>query len=256
MDHGSKGRAITILAWAGLFISLIGALTAIVSGFGHKWGWWDFRTGFSILRWAAYGALSATGLCALAAIFAWLREAWLGFIAAVLGAIVGITTAVIPWSYLRIVRSLPPIHDITTDIGDPPEFFAIQPLRADAPNSSIYGGAAIAQQQRRAYPDLKPTKLGLPPKEVLAHATQVAESMDWEVVAAVPLEGRLEATAATFWFGFKDDVVVRITPSNGGSRVDVRSVSRVGVSDVGANVRRIRAFLKKLDTRIESKWTR
>ena len=70
--------------------------------------------------------------------------------------------------------------------------------------------------------------------------------MGWQIVDANAREGRIEATATTFWFGFKDDVVVRIVPAPGGSRVDVRSVSRVGVSDVGANAKRVRDFLQKL----------
>ncbi len=70
--------------------------------------------------------------------------------------------------------------------------------------------------------------------------------MGWKIVDENQAEGRIEATATTRWFGFKDDVVIRIAPSGGnGSRVDVRSVSRVGRSDVGTNARRIRAFLKK-----------
>jgi uncharacterized protein (DUF1499 family) len=224
-------------------------LAAVLSGFGHKWGWWDFRVGFSILRWTAYGAVAAAGLGAITALFAWRRGSVVAVAIAVSAVVVSVLTAGVPWSYLQLARAVPPIHDITTDTVEPPEFVAILPLRATAPNSSIYGGAEIARQQQQAYPDLKPAKFNLPPAELLKQATEVAQSMGWQVIAAVPLEGRLEATDTTFWFGFKDDVVVRITPSEGGSRVDVRSVSRVGRSDVGANARRIRTFLKKLNAR-------
>ena len=248
-------RTLLILGSVVLLFSVGCALAAIVSGLGHKWGWWDFRAGFSLLRWSVYGALTVAGLGLLVVLFAWLREVWLSLVMALLGAILCVITFALPWSYLRLARSLPPIHDISTDTGNPPEFVSILALRADAPNPAVYGGASIAEQQQRAYPDLQPRKLRLPPQDVLAHAVEVARSMGWEVVAAVPLEGRLEATATTFWFGFKDDIVVRITPSEGGSRVDVRSVSRVGVSDVGTNAKRIRTFLKKLDTRIGSNWT-
>ncbi len=206
------------------------------------------------MRWSAYGALPVIGLGLVVVIFAWFRQMWFSVTVALLGVAFCVVTVALPWSHLRLARSLPPIHDITTDTGDPPEFVSILALRADAPNPAVYAGAAIAEQQQRAYPDLKPLKVGLSPADVLAHAVDVGQSMGWEIVAAVPLEGRLEATATTFWFGFKDDVVVRITPSDGGSRVDVRSVSRVGRSDVGANARRIRTFLKKLDARVEWKW--
>jgi uncharacterized protein (DUF1499 family) len=81
---------------------------------------------------------------------------------------------------------------------------------------------------------------------VFDRAVSAARKLGWHVVAAAPAEGRLEATDTTRWFGFKDDVVVRIAPAADGSRVDVRSVSRVGRSDLGTNARRIRAFLREL----------
>ena len=247
-------RAILIVATVVLLLSLGCALAAITSGLGHRWSWWDFRAGFSLLRWSAYGALAVLGVGLVVAIFAWLRQMWFALTATLLGVALCAITVALPWSQLRLARSLPPIHDITTDTGDPPEFVTVLELRTDAPNPAVYAGAAVAEQQQRAYPDLKPLQVGLAPADVLAHAVNVGESMGWKIVAAVPLEGRLEATATTFWFGFKDDVVVRITPSDGGSRVDVRSVSRVGRSDVGANARRIRTFLEKLDARIGRKW--
>ena len=86
----------------------------------------------------------------------------------------------------------------------------------------------------------------MPPDRALARAEAAARALGWKIVAAAPGQGRLEATATTRWFGFKDDVVVRVTPASGGSRVDIRSVSRVGKSDLGVNARRIRAFLAAL----------
>jgi uncharacterized protein (DUF1499 family) len=77
--------------------------------------------------------------------------------------------------------------------------------------------------------------------------------MDWQIVSADTAAGRLEATATTRWFGFKDDVVVRIRPDATGSRVDVRSVSRVGKSDVGTNAARVRTFLARLASATDSR---
>jgi uncharacterized protein (DUF1499 family) len=78
-------------------------------------------------------------------------------------------------------------------------------------------------------------------------AIDAARALDWEIVASDAPAGRIEATATTMWFGFKDDIVVRVRPeAGGGSRVDVRSVSRVGQSDVGANAKRIREFIRRL----------
>lgn len=250
--HQQQQKVMKTVAYLSLALATLCVLAAGLAGSGHKWGWWHFRVGFSILRYAAYGGLAAAGLGAISALFAWWRESVIAVVVATLAVIVGVITVAVPWSYLQLARAVPPIHDITTDTVEPPEFVAILPLRAEAPNSSIYGGAEIAKQQHQAYPDLRSSRFKLPPAELLKQATEVAQSMGWQIIVAAPLEGRLEATDTTFWFGFKDDIVVRITPSEGGSRVDVRSVSRVGRSDVGANARRIRAFLEKLRARVDS----
>jgi hypothetical protein len=141
---------------------------------------------------------------------------------------------------------MPRIHDISTDVVTPPPFVAILPLRKGAPNPAMYGGPETAAKQRQAYPDLNTLVLDIPPAEAFDRALATARKLGWEIVAAVPGEGRIEATDTTFWFGFTDDIVVRIAPAGNRSLVDVRSVSRVGLSDVGTNARRIRAYLRKL----------
>jgi uncharacterized protein (DUF1499 family) len=122
----------------------------------------------------------------------------------------------------------------------------VLPRRQGAPNTAEHGGAALAAQQRAGYPDLGPARFAASPDRVLARAVDVARGLGWEIVATEPAEGRLEATDRTRRFGFRDDVVVRVRPDGAGSRVDVRSVSRVGRSDLGTNARRIRAFLDSL----------
>jgi uncharacterized protein (DUF1499 family) len=111
---------------------------------------------------------------------------------------------------------------------------------------AAYPGGEVAAAQRRAYPDIGPLALAMPPATAFARALDAAKGMGWEIVAADAGAGRIEATATTPWFGFRDDVVVRITPAAAGSRVDVRSVSRVGRSDLGTNARRIREYLAML----------
>ena len=155
----------------------------------------------------------------------------------------------VPWSWKHTASQVPPIHDISTDLVAPPAFVAILPLRRDAPNPATYGGPEIAAQQRAAYPDLTSLVLARPTDRVFAQALDVIDCMGWELVDASMPEWRIEATDTTFWFGFKDDVVIRILPSNGGSRIDARSVSRVGRSDVGSNAERIHAFLDALASR-------
>jgi uncharacterized protein (DUF1499 family) len=111
----------------------------------------------------------------------------------------------------------------------------------------------VAAQQREGYPDLKPIILDAPPDAAFERALDAVHALGWDLVADDAGAGRIEATDTTFWYGFKDDVVVRIRPDGGGSRVDsgsrvdVRSKSRVGGSDVGANAARIRAYAERLD---------
>lgn len=238
---------ITRVAVLGAGLAVLCAAAAALSGPGYRLGWWGLGPGFTLLRFSAYGLLAAAGLSVVfggVALFA--RSGRAGLWAAI-GIVVGIGTFLVPWSQLRTARSVPPIHDITTDTQDPPPFVAILPLRAEAPNPAEYGGSEIAQQQRSAYPDIVSASFDLPAERVFSSALTAAESLGWEIVAADAEAGRIEATDTTFWFGFKDDVVIRVRASDGGGQVDVRSVSRVGRSDVGKNAARIRSYLQRLE---------
>ena len=147
------------------------------------------------------------------------------------------------------VRSVPPIHDISTDGLNPPTFDVVIGLRAEAPNDLEYGSeqdsaAALAKLQQAAYPQIVTLESDLSVPEAVAQAALVLAQQDLEVVNVDVDNGRVEAVATTFWFGFKDDLVVRIQPTHTGSKIDVRSVSRVGQSDLGANAARIAKFLQ------------
>jgi uncharacterized protein (DUF1499 family) len=159
--------------------------------------------------------------------------------------VLGLTAFGIPYSWQRRAASVPPIHDITTDLENPPTFDAVAPLRADAPNALERPGM-LAAQQREGYPDLAPVTLPVPPDQAFDRALAIAQDKGWDIVTADKSSGRIEATDTTRFFGFKDDVVVRMTPWGTGTRVDMRSVSRVGRSDVGTNARRIEDFLDEL----------
>jgi len=233
------------------WIRLLAVLTAIVgilmfalSGTGTRLGLWHFRTGLTLIRYAAYVGIAAIVLSLIAMAASKPRGAALA--ALVLSLLAGVVTFGVPYSFSKKARAVPPIHDITTDPDNPPLFVAVLPLRASASNSAEYAGDSIAQLQRAAYPDVQPLQSALPAPAMLARARDAANAMGWEIVATDSLAGRIEATATTTWFGFKDDVVVRVQASGAGSRVDVRSVSRVGRSDVGANAARIRVYLKRL----------
>ena len=230
---------------AAMLVAALAITLLAVAGPGARLGLWTFRTGFGFMRWAAYAGMAGAVLAVVALALARARGRAAALLVAAL--LVAVTSAALPWTRMRGARSVPPIHDITTDTADPPAFVAVLPLRADAPNSAVYGGDSIAALQRQGYPDLQPLRLSSPPGAAFTTALAAARSMGWEMVAADSAAGRIEATATTPWFGFKDDVVVRLRPEgDNATRVDVRSVSRVGGSDVGANAARIRAYFERL----------
>ncbi|HYH40799.1 MAG TPA: DUF1499 domain-containing protein [Burkholderiales bacterium] len=164
----------------------------------------------------------------------------------VLIIIASVVLALPAWQLQEAAAIVPRIHDITTDTENPPLFVALLPVRATTSNGPEYGGAKIAAAQKAAYPDIGPVLLADPPPRAFERALAAAHAMGWEIVAAEPSAGRIEATATTRWFHFKDDVIVRVSTQESGSRIDVRSKSRIGKSDLGANAKRIRAYVRKL----------
>jgi uncharacterized protein (DUF1499 family) len=239
-------RPFSPIALAAAVLALLVALMAALSGLGSRWGWWHFGFGFSLLRWAAYAAIAVGILSVVALLLTRPGGRRRGFALAAFALLVCIVIVAVPMAKLREGRNAPPIHDITTDVQNPPQFVAVVPLRANAANPVEYGGPEIAAQQQEAYPDIRPVVLDLPPQRAFQRALDAARDMGWEIVAADAQAGRIEATDQTFWFGFKDDVVIRLTPQGGRTIVDVRSVSRVGRGDVGTNAKRVREYLRKL----------
>ena len=233
-----------MIRWLAILLAVAAPVLLVMSGFGTHVELWSYRVGFALLRSSAYVGIAAIA----AAILALAIPGWrAGRIAPLLIALVlGAATACVPLEFQRRARSVPPIHDISTDTGKPPEFVAIVPLRAGAPNPPQYDGAKVAGQQQQAYPDIRPLELALPPAQAFPKALAAAEARGWEIVAKDAAAGRIEAVATTPWFGFKDDVVIRVAATGTGSRIDVRSKSRLGRSDLGTNARRIRDFLQRL----------
>ena len=226
-------------------VALLGALLLLVAGPGTRFGAWEYGTGLLLLRGAFFVGLAAAVFALILLIVPKTRKARAATLIVALA--IGLGTAWVPYNGYRTVMSLPFIHDISTDTENPPQFVDVVPLRADAKNPVEYAGEDVARQQREAYPDIHTLEISKPAAAMFSDALKVAEKMGWHIVAASPEEGRIEATATTLWFGFKDDVVIRIMPTASGSRLDIRSKSRVGLSDVGANAARIRAFVAALE---------
>jgi len=228
----------------------IGALVAAMSaGLGYRADFWPYRTGFSILRVAAWTGLGGAAI-ALVGCFLATRPGRRGVLLGAIGLIAGVLAYGVPSTELKKVRFLPVIHDVTTDTENPPAFIAALPIRqaANAANSTEYGGKKIADLQKKSYPDIVTQKRAESREAVFQRALEIVRGSGWEILAEDPNVGRIEATDTTFWFGFKDDIVIRVRADGPNSALlDIRSISRVGRSDAGANAARIRNFIRELN---------
>lgn len=243
-------RVLLVLLGAASTLVAVSLALIAASGPGYSAGLWSLSQAFLLLRVGFAGGLLAA-LLALTAL-RWQRMltpvAWLVLATTLAGAIVA---SAVPAGWARTGRSVPPIHDITTDMQDPPLFVDVLPHRRGAMNPPEYAGAVVAAQQRAAWPDLGPLDVPLPRARVHAEARAALQRAGWQVVGDDETSGRLEAIATTRWFRFKDDIVLRLRDlPGGGTRVDMRSKSRIGRSDLGTNARRIRTFLADLQARL------
>lgn len=227
------------VAVAGLVLAVCGVAALATSIIGYRHGWWQVSSALNISEWAAYAAVSGFVVSMLGAVFSWSRVRQRCFVISLFGLAVSLPVVGMAAQWEYATRTYPPINDISTDIEDPPVFW-------DMPNPTVYPGAETAVFQRLAYPDLTPLNLKVAPDRVYALALALVKDKGWEIAAVQPVEGRIEAVERSFFYGFKDEIVVRITPSDGGVRVDLRSRSRIGRIDRGVNAKRIRTFLAAL----------
>jgi uncharacterized protein (DUF1499 family) len=235
------------LAVIGLVVAIVCVLAALGAGLGHRFGWWHYRSGIFVIVGVFWVAAGSALVCAVAAILSATRADARGALAMSLAGLALAAAMVwLPYDLRRTAAALPAIHDITTDLANPPAFVRVATLRRPDDNPVAYDGPEVGAQQKKAYPELAPLVLEAPPGAVFAAAQRVLASMGLELVEADAAAGRIEATATSRLFGFKDDVVVRIRAGAGGTTVDARSKSRVGRHDFGVNAKRVRAFLAKL----------
>jgi uncharacterized protein (DUF1499 family) len=233
-------------------LALALAVTALallaVGPIGWRAGWWHFRFAFlTLMPWAAYFGIAALVVSVLTLLLGRSRIEGRGIAIAIVAFVAGGLIAYVPWHYDQVRRTVPPIHDITTDPDNPPTLVVAAPLRKEAgENPVVYEGARVAEQQRQAYPDIQPLTLALAPAAAFNRALDTAQRMGWTILAADDAAGRIEASDRSRWFGFIDDIVVRITPSGSGSRIDLRSSSRMGRSDFGVNAARVESYFSAL----------
>ncbi|WP_430445811.1 DUF1499 domain-containing protein [Sphingorhabdus contaminans] len=229
----------------------------LVSAVGTGWGFWEYTSGLKGVTWAFFLGI---GALLFGILFGWrARKAisppprtrrWAGML---------IALVYVGWvgTFLVSALTVPAIHDISTDLADPPTFRTLQ-LRADnldnIPGADDAEMKGLTPQQRwvtvhqKAYGDIRSVRINEPVPSVVAKAERLAKDRGWDTAVSLPEEGRLEATETSAFFRFKDDVVLRVRPTDTGegSVVDMRSVSRVGVSDLGMNAKRVRSFLADL----------
>jgi uncharacterized protein (DUF1499 family) len=238
------------LAGPALFLGLLSLLTLGAAPLSWREGWLRLSGSFGLLAVAALAAVLGAVLAAMAFIFAGRSFGPWRIILLIGVLLLGAGYILLP---VRLwLRHAPAIHDITTDTADPPALIApLQARGAEHAATAAYGGPAIAAQQQKAYPDIAPLTLPLAPTKAFDLALTAARSMPrWRVTASDPASGRIEASQASFWFGFVDDIVIRVTAAANGSRIDIRSVSRQGRGDLGVNADRVRAYLGALKARI------
>lgn len=245
------------LSWAALGLSVGGLAAALIAAVGSGADAWTFRTGFTILRYAFYAAI-AGGLLAIVAFVVARRSGGRSGRLNLVALLIALGFVLYLTSHIVTARRVPAIHDATTDLGDVPQFQSLA-VRADnlenIPDNGRPELAALDPESRwkaihrSAYGDLRSLRLAVEPAEATRRAATLARERGWDVARVDEAAGIVEATATTLFFRFKDDVVVRVRPDparTGGSIVDMRSISRVGGSDVGVNAARIRAFLADL----------
>jgi uncharacterized protein (DUF1499 family) len=234
--------AITVL---GAAIAMVAGVALLAAPLGYRAGIWPLRFALIDLprTYVYYAGIvgAAISLVALVTTLSGKRIGWAAL--AVVGIAIGAGSAYVPWRFAQMGREVPPVNDITTDTANPPPFEALMPLRQAADAQPVTYSPEFRAMQKQAFPDIAPAHLDKSLDQAFAVALEVVRKLGWTIVAADGERGRIEATDRTFWYGFTDDIVVRVSADGSGSRIDVRSKARIGKGDFGTNARRVRAYL-------------
>lgn len=261
--NGAFSKSLGALAWLSLVVAVLAVAAIAAAGPGYQAHWWDL--GFALgkmLKYGGYGALGAGLAAVLLTLVLLIRGPSRFLVPSVLALIVsgGLLYVMVPqlamarevplYSDLMGVKPVPPIHDITTDTKAPPQFEAVLELRRtdwqEPKNPPEYDPTqGKLQLAFEGYADIKPAYFDAPPDAVFDRALKTVNALGWLVIRADQEAGIIEASETSTWFGFTDDVVIRVSETDDGrTRLDMRSESRIGVSDVGQNAKRIRRFME------------
>ena len=246
---------------------ILAPLTFALAAIGHKLGIFDLSFSFGMLnRKIGPLMLAICGVLGLLSfVGAFIVSPRKGLVPGVLGIVIATAAFVkLKATEKAVYVDLPFIHDVTTDTQNPPEFGkVVVKERAAVPgvnttdyigkkapvfeNKERVGEKLVSALQTKAFPEIRPLVLNDPKDVVFGEALATAKSMGWKIKEENLAEGRIDATDTTFWYGFDDDVTIRLRDGNGGGTiVDVRSLSRIGGSDLGKNADRVGEFLERL----------
>ncbi len=265
------------LVRASLVLSLATPLYFMAAALGVKFGLWDWRVGLGtlIVEWGPRLLAAALVLAVIATIAMLLQRPRRGLPLALIALLIPAAGLNYLYQVRERSKTLPPIHDVSTNAEDPPVHSPriaearaaaganpVHPLTAELSSMEAYqtprfadqGDRTVGELGRQAYPQLRPLIVSAQRERLFAVLAQEADERGWTIVTNDPAAGRLEAVAETFWFGFRDDVAVRIRPAPGAGRlvVDARSTSRVGLGDLGANAARLIAYLQAVEEELRS----
>jgi hypothetical protein len=253
-----------VFAW----ISLLGALAAALAALGDiaavRAGLTGYAQGLRLMV-----PVTAIGAAGLIAGLIWLMRALIGNNSAcgriaAIGLCGALVVVGIPLREAWLAWTKPPIHDISTDIGDAPQFRALLKLRGAAPNPPDYDGPktiafngerlSVALAQRYSYRDIKPLQQLRGPytqdefyRKYFWRALNAVNALGWQVAGYDIKTGRIEAASASLWFGVKSDIVIRVRLAGSyGVTVDIRAKSRIGDNDRGRNAALVRDFIARV----------
>lgn len=230
---------------AAILVSSAAALLLVGSGPLHQLGMLSYEAGLNGLRAAVAFGVAAIAIALPASVAAIRRRSTAHLLIGIACVLTGTLAIAAPVRARAAARAAAPLHDVTTDVADPPAFVALLSEYEARPGVLARDAGADALQ-RRAYPDLGPLVLPVSPEMAFEEVLESMTELDWPVEDANPDQGRVETTVRSPWFGFTDDLVIRLRAVGPSTRVDVRSVTRDGSNDMGRNAAHVREFLAEL----------
>jgi len=262
VTENKRQRLRRLVLKIGLLIALLIPLTFVIGAFGTKFGIWSYKFGFGfitfkVIKYLIYAGLAA-GVAGLA--LAFILQPRRGVFSAIIALLVPLLAMYKGLSVKNAAERYPVIHDITTDTEDPPVFTSAiveRRSKVDGVNTLDYfekkdvrENTLVSVLQSKHYPKINTVNRSEKPDVIFGEAMALIRDQNWKIVTENSDEWIIEAVDSSFWFGFEDDVIIRIRPSiNGGSIIDIRSVSRVGQSDLGANAARVEKLINGLEER-------